>query len=416
MEIWDANLLYLGYLRAIKTSKWKASTQRYKMYWLVHIAKLQQKLKSGNWFPGPTSEFVIRERGKVRLIEGNTIDDRTVFHVVCDFFLTPAIKPYILYSNGASQIGKGLDFQRNLLKKHLNQYYRRNHTNKGYIRITDFSKFYDNIVHTVVYDQFKDLNVNEEALGIIWRCLLSMRVDVNFLLNGRDNSIPKYKHDSLWYYQNVPKNKRTGKHLLSVGVYIGAQPSQVIGIYYPTRFDTLAACKYGLKESGRYQDDSYAISDSLSLLKDLSIDQEAICDDLGIYLNKKKTHIRRLDKKFKFLQHFYWITDTGEIVDKINKKQVHRFRVHLKKMAKKVRSGERTFNEIENSIYSWIMAFHRYMSKRQIDNLITLLAQLFPFELRTWRHTDRLVQFATPSKRKLIKKIYQGDLNNYGRN
>ena len=242
-----------------------------------------------------------------------------------------------------------------------------------------------------------------------------MRVDVDFLLNSRNNSIPKYKHDSLWYYKNVPKNKRTGKHLLSIGVYIGAQPSQVIGIYYPTRFDTLAPCKYGLKESARYQDDAYAISDSLPLLKDLSIDQENICDDLGIYLNKKKTHIRRLDKKFKFLQHFYWITDTGAIVDKINKKQIHRFRVRLKKMHKKVRSGERSFDDIENSIYSWIIAFHRYMSKRQINNLITLLAQLFPFELRTWRHTDRLVQFATPSKRKLIKKIYQGDLNNYGR-
>lgn len=375
------------------------------MRWLVNIAKIQQRLLTEDFEVGKTSEFVIHERGKVRLIEGNTIEDRIIFHVVCDDFLTPAIQPYILYTNGASQVGKGLDFQRKLLRKHLHQYYLRNRTNKGWILISDFSKFYDNIDVVEAWNQFARLIDNRLAMGILWRTFYSMKVDTSYYEKYGYPFVP-FKHDSLYYYTHVPKSEQTGEYYALVGVYIGAQPSQVVGIFYPTEFDTCAPCKYGIKESARYQDDSYAMSNSKEQLEALAEDELDICTSLGIFVNNKKTHIYRLDKGFKFLQHNYRLLDNGVVVDKINKKQVHKFRRRLKSLAEKVNSGDRTFDEISNSIYSWVIAFHKYMSKLQIDNLVLLICSLFPDEVISWKQSHNLIQLATPSRRKLIKQQF----------
>ena len=151
-KICDANYLYKAFNRSVSTSRWKASTQRAQHDCLSYICDLQRDIWELNYKTCKQPQFIIHERGKTRVISGNTIRDRTVRHVMCDDVLMPSIQKYLIYDNAASQEGKGVDFARRRLRCHLQKYYRK-HGNNGYILLIDFSKYYDNVLHSIAFDQ-----------------------------------------------------------------------------------------------------------------------------------------------------------------------------------------------------------------------------------------------------------------------
>ena len=69
-EIFNSNNLYKGFKKTKQNSDWKPSVQKYEMYFLSEIAKLHNEIKNRTLEFSPCSEFVLRERGKVRLISG----------------------------------------------------------------------------------------------------------------------------------------------------------------------------------------------------------------------------------------------------------------------------------------------------------------------------------------------------------
>lgn len=133
----DANNLYTAFLRAKKNSDWKTQVQKFEMTYLVELAKIQRDLQSRTYELHPTSEFVIHERGKTRVIHGEHIADRVVKHCLCDEILMPTIQRYLIHDNGANQKGKGVDFTRKRLLEHLHSYYREHGSNQGYILLSD---------------------------------------------------------------------------------------------------------------------------------------------------------------------------------------------------------------------------------------------------------------------------------------
>ena len=82
-------------------------------------------------------EFDVNERGKTRHIKSPSIRDRVLQRAVCDYVLEPVLYSKLIYDNGASVKGKGVEFTRKRLDKHLRDYYRE-HGNKGYILVGDF--------------------------------------------------------------------------------------------------------------------------------------------------------------------------------------------------------------------------------------------------------------------------------------
>ena len=73
--------------------------------------------------------------------------DKTVNHLLCDKILSPAISPFLIHDNGASQRRKGVIFSRKRIETHLHRYYREHKTNEGYILLMDFSRYYESIPH-----------------------------------------------------------------------------------------------------------------------------------------------------------------------------------------------------------------------------------------------------------------------------
>ena len=108
----DANNLYRAYKVSVKSSKWKESTQRFMMNFLRYIFEIQDDLINRTLQNGPTQEFELHERGRIRPITSIQIRDRIVRHTLCDEVLLPEVKKHIIYDNCASIKGRGISQQR----------------------------------------------------------------------------------------------------------------------------------------------------------------------------------------------------------------------------------------------------------------------------------------------------------------
>lgn len=329
-KIFDGNVLYESKAKAMKGSDWKPQVQRFNMTYLLELSKMQRDLEYMEYEFLPTTNFTLHERGKLRRITGEQVQDRIVKHALCDEVLNPLIEPHLIYDNGASVVGKGIAFTRKRLLTHLRKYYAQHGSNEGYILLIDFSKYYDNIRHDVLLKLF----------------------------------------DSLLYQYMNPKlftgEKFMGKHL-----NIGDQVAQTAGISYRIRIDNYVKIVRGVKFYAGYMDDSYAIHESKEFLQELLEDIIEIANELGITVNTRKTRICKLSEHWRFLQVQYSLTDTGRVIQTINPKRLTAMRRRMKKLAPKL-----TEKEFTDFYKSWFKNHYKIMSKKQRSNMDTLFNQL----------------------------------------
>lgn len=370
----DLNKLVTAYDKSIRDSKWKPSVQSFNLNYLVEVNKIKKEIEEGTYKTSDVSKFIIHERGKTRVISGNSVIDRTVRHYLCDEILMPNIRPKLIYDNGSSVKGKGVDFTRKRLRTHLHRFYRK-HGNKGYILIGDFTKFYDNIRHDIAFEMLSCFTDDtwEKVLREIFD---SFKVDVSFL-SDEDYSKCMNKIFNSIKYEAIDNKYKTGQKFMNKSVKIGDQTSQILGIYYPYLIDNYVKIVRGMKYYARYTDDFYIISDSKEELRDILENIKVICNELGIFLNENKTVITRLDRKFHFLQNTYQLTESGHIIEKINKKRLVAMKRKLRKLKIKLDEGKVTYEMIEQTYRSWVGGYKKYLSKKQLENLDELFINLF---------------------------------------
>ena len=385
----DANNLWDAGTKAMSGSKFKCRTQMYEMNQLLETAMLQKELKENTYAPQKGEKFPISERGKLRYITSNAIQDKVINHVLCDEIITPAIKPYLIYDNGASQKGKGVSFSRKRLEYHLRKYFLATGSNEGYILQFDFSGYYANILHStckgMLAEKIKKSEAAEErelATHLIDLIFRSFEMDVSYLPDDEIAKLYNQKVDPQMD-MNVPPERLTGEKMLKKGVDIGNQLSQDIGIVYPYRIDNYVKIVRGCKLYGRYTDDGYIIHQSREFLKDVFAGISEIAKKYGILINQKKTRIGKLSSGFRFLQVKYRLTDTGKIVKNINSKSMTRERRKLKAYKRKLASGELDYPTIENSFRSWLGGHWKIMSRLQIKNINKLYFDLFGKKIKT---------------------------------
>lgn len=204
-------------------------------------------------------------------------------------------------------------------------------------------------------------------------CLDSFKQDVSFLSDEEIDKLYDGKYKAL-DYAGVPRELKTGEKYLYKSLDIGDQCSQIIGVYYPTRIDNYIKIVRGQKYYGRYVDDSYIISNSKEELIYLLKHIKEIAAELGIILNDRKIKIAKLSQTFKFLQHKYFLTETGKLVERINPKMVTAERQRLKKYF----NVGLPLKDTENNFNSWKGSYYKYMSKLQrkrLDKVFTKLKE-----------------------------------------
>jgi len=310
--------------------------------------------------------------------------DKTVNHIISDYYLTPLLQKYLIYDNDASQKGKGVGFHRRRLKRYLRKYFLENKSNEGYILLADFSGYYCNIPHdqclemlnSFIDREIKNNKDNETIKNLLEKILRTFRVDVS---RFSDEEIEKLKVGKVDPQMNVgvPKHLLTGKKFLDKGVEIGNQISQNIGIIYAHEIDNYVKIVKGIKIYARYTDDLYAIAkykeDLVELLKGI----RKISDKYGLKINEKKTKIVKLSKMFRHLKDGYILTDTGKIICKINPENITKERQRLKSYKKLLSEGKITYKEIENIFRGWLGANWKRMSHMQIYAMHDLFTLLF---------------------------------------
>lgn len=382
-KIADLNALYDAFKASLKGSAWKEEPQRFEINFLSEIVALKQEIESREYKTSKGTEFTLSERGKTRYIHGSRMRDRVVRHALCDEELTPALSPYLIHNNGASQKGKGITFARKMFERDLHNYWLEHQSNEGYAGFIDLSKFYDNIRHGNVKEQINPL-ITEEAQWILNEVLRSFEIDVSYMTDEEYANCLEQKFNSIEYHKNITPEMMTGEKMMPKSVDIGDQVSQDIGVFYPTRLDNYAKIVRGVKRYGRYMDDIYIILETkeelISVIKGIA----EIAKDMGMFINLKKTHITKLSGKYKYLQIRYSLDGKGKVVKRINPKAVTRCRRRLKAYGRLYEKGIMAYEDIEQSYKSWMGDYAKLMSKKQIKGIKSLFKELFGKEPR-WK-------------------------------
>lgn len=369
-DIYDMNALYDAFKNAIRGSDWKPPVQQFEMNFLSGLASISKDLKNMEYEFKPFTEFILSERGKTRVIRSERIEDRIVKHSLCDEALNPILYPKLIFDNGASQLGKGISFTRRRLEYHLHRFYRRTGSNKGYVLLVDFSKYYDNIQHQILMSLIERYIDDPHVLWAVRKTLERSEVDVSYMDYGEYFDCMNILFDSL-KYQQIPTELLTGEKFMKKHMNIGDQVSQTAGVTYRTPIDNWVKTVKGVKEYDVYMDDSVAIHESKSFLEDLACGIEKKAAEIGITMNTKKTYVTRLDSYWRFLQIQYSLTDTGRVIKKIHPKRLTAMRRRMKK-----RAPYMYMKEFQDWYNSWFQAYSPIMSKQQRENMNILFNKL----------------------------------------
>ena len=345
----DADLLYEAAKKSISSSKWKYGSQLFEMNMLLEVAKLQQCLGDHSYTPQEGTKFVIRERGKVRNVTSIPPVDKTINHLLCDEMLTPRMDSRLIHDNAASRVNKGTAFHRRRFIQHLAEFYRRNGSNDGYILLGDFKNYYGSI------DRKKAREYMLELMGI---------------------EDPELEADTEWLLETILPD--------GMGVNLGGQPSQNVGISFANRIDTLVKTVEGQRFYGRYSDDFYCIHESREYLVELREKISGEASKIGLTVHPNKTYISKLSTPFRHLQIKYHMTENGKIIRQIHPKAVTRERRRLKAYKHLLEAGRISQEDIENAFKGWLSDNYTVMSARQIVNLIDLYEELFKRRIK-WK-------------------------------
>lgn len=293
---------------------WKTSTQRYMYNEFQNITKARQSVLNHEDIRKGFICFDLFERGKLRHIKSVHIEERVIQKSLCKNVLTPLLKNYLIYDNGACIKGKGTNFALKRCMKHLTEFSHKN-GNNGYVLVFDFKSF------------FESININK---------LLNM--------------ILKYLNDKYVIELTTNFLEAFGEY----GLGLGSEICQISAVYYPSKIDHLIKDKFGFKYYGRYMDDAYIICNDKEKLKWLLIEIEKVCYELELKLSKNKTHIIKLSRGFTFLKTRFIITETSKILKLVWKKTIIREKRKIKSLFEPFKNGLITLEEIKNQVMSVI--------------------------------------------------------------
>lgn len=376
---YDNIITWKNFLRALRNCckgvNWKNSVQVYYQNAITKISSARNCLEQGK-IPRLQSigYIIIHERGKERIIVPIKMEDRMVQRVFCDNTLVPLFKDYLIYDNGASTKGKGVEFARDRLRKKIVKANKR-WNNDYYILQFDFKKYFDSIPHRTCYNMVKSKINDERIISIIMGVILSYKRNEISKIDDRAE-----REEQLRKLENYEL----------CGICLGSQISQIMALIVPNKLDHFIKDQCKIREYIRYMDDGIIFAKTKEELHQLYSSMKIICDNLGLKFNDKKTRIVHISKGFTFMKLKYQVIN-GRLIIRLTRKGITRMRRKLKKLRSLVDKGEATLDDAYNSFQSWIAHSYKAMSYITRKNMLKLYDDLFD-GYRITKKFDNLVK------------------------
>lgn len=373
-KLYNLDNLYNAYVKAKQGTDWKESVQRYEANLLLNLLSVRKEIISGKYKPKPMVEFTLCERGHTRQIKAQNIYDRVVQRCLNDNILIPKVRPKLIYDNGASLEGRGLDFARKRFGVHLQKAFRE-FGSDAYVLMMDFTKYYDNVRHDKALSMFGNV-LSDEELEFLKITFKEFEVDVSYMADE------EYEHclDKVFSsveYAKIPRESRLGRKFMAKSLGIGNQSAQIAGVFYPSSIDNYCKIVRGIKYYGRYMDDTYIIMKDKNELQRLLKEIENRCLKLGIFVNMKKTHIYKISGWLTWLKINYKLKNTGGIIRKIHSSSIRRERRRLKKFQKAWKQGSMNLASIKQCYRSWRGSYAKYDSTEKLRKIDKYFKELF---------------------------------------
>jgi hypothetical protein len=337
----DADNLNEAFKRSKRGVAWKESVQRYEANVMRNITNMSRDLLAGKNIQQGFVEFDLHERGKLRHIKSIHISERIVQKCLCDKCLVPILSHPLIHDNGASIKGKGVHFALRRLITHLRRFYRKNNfSNDGYALLVDFTKFFDNIQHELLF-ALQEKYITNQRLRDLTRAFISV------FGNG-------------------------------VSLGLGSQVSQISAIFMPNKLDHYIKEVLRIEGYGRYMDDLYLIHADKKYLEECLVKIKEICAALAITVNDRKTRIVRLSAGVPFLKGKYALLPSGKILRLPGKESAKRMRRKLVKFKALLETKKMDYKDIYTAYQSWRGGYmKRFDAHFQIKRMDALYNKLF---------------------------------------
>lgn len=345
----DMNVLLSAYDQCRSGKDWKYSAQKYEAAALLETNRLLGKIENGSYRPSKCSEFILHERGHVRDVKAPIFVDRIAAKAHNQAVLLPELRKKIIYDNGSSMKNRGNDFAKRRFETHVRKHFRQRGDNGGYVLFADFTKYFDNIPHKLLKEQFHELIDSPEENALTDVFIDSYRVDVSYMTDEEFAGAMNVPYNSLEHVGYSGAGEKT----LEKSVNIGTETSQSAGVYLPHRIDNYFKIVRGEKYYARYSDDLYIINDDKELLEQYRGDLLRMAKELGIFINPKKTRIVPLNEPFIWLKTEYILIESGRLIRMMPHDAIARERRRIKKYAKLIAGGRITKKESDDWYRSW---------------------------------------------------------------
>ena len=307
--------------------RWKQSTQNFERHLFSGTAARRRQILAGKYKQKGYSRFTLCERGKARIIDAPHVQDRQIQKVLTRKVLLPCYEPLLIYNNGASMKGKGLDFARRELEKDLRSHFKR-YGLRGWVIIADFKGFFPNASHGHIKAMHESIRIDSRVMAML---------------------------DSLF-------------SAFTQGVPLGVEPSQIEMVAYPSKLDNYITCQLGLKGFGHYMDDSYMLVPPDRDPKEVLKQFKTKAHENALTLNESKTHIIKFGQPFRFCKFKYAVTKTGRVAVHGGRDAISRALRKLKRLKGKVKLTD---------IWAIAQSCHNYYSKSNDHGRILKLRRKF---------------------------------------
>lgn len=312
-EIIDYDALWDSALKCRSGVSWKPSTRHFLLNEVEEIHRMHRKLAEGTWKngrPKPIQILYPKKRDGLSV----SFRDRVYQRSINDNELYPQATRSFIVDNCACQLGKGPDFARKRIKKHLWRHYCRYGT-EGFLVQVDIHGYYPNMRHDKVKAKFR-----------------------RFL--GED------------VYQMVCDVLDT-QYVGDVGYNPGSQMVQIAGISLLDDLDHYIKERLRVKHYLRYMDDLWLLLPTKEEAEHCLLEIKDQLVLLGFEINEKKTRITPLSDGFTFLGFDYRITKTGKIVMTLISANVRHERMKLRRLVAKAGRGETTNAKADECYRAW---------------------------------------------------------------